>query len=104
VIQKAEQQKVNKDYAPLAEQRFRPGDVAAGGTTLHAYYMRSLTVFLSVLPFFRAFALTIYILPTDRPYNVVRYLRIGVRSKYISTTYSILNHRDLRFTFCHSVA
>jgi 4-coumarate--CoA ligase len=32
VIQKAEQQKVNKDYAPWEEQRFRPGDVAAGGT------------------------------------------------------------------------
>ena len=38
-------------------------------------------------------------------YNVVRYLRIGVRSKYISTiSYSTLNHHDLRFTFCHSVA
>ena len=103
MIQKAEQQKVNKDYAPLAEQRFRPGDVAAGGTTWRAYYMRSLTVFHSVLPFFRACALTMTFRQTDS-YNVVRYLRIGVRSKYISMIYSLLNHHGLRFTFCHSVA
>ncbi|KAG1879088.1 hypothetical protein F4604DRAFT_1954267 [Suillus subluteus] len=42
VIQMAEQQKVNKNYAPWEEQRFRPGDVVAG-----------------VLPFFHIYGLVL---------------------------------------------
>lgn len=42
VIQMAEQQKVNKNYAPWEKQRFRPGDVVAG-----------------VLPFFHIYGLVL---------------------------------------------
>ncbi|OAX33663.1 acetyl-CoA synthetase-like protein [Rhizopogon vinicolor AM-OR11-026] len=49
VIQKAEQQKVNKDYAPWEEQRFRPGDVAAGAVPF--FHIYGLMLAIHFLPF-----------------------------------------------------
>ncbi|KAJ8581986.1 acetyl-CoA synthetase-like protein [Rhizopogon salebrosus TDB-379] len=49
VIQKAEQQKVNKDYAPWEEQRFRQGDVAAG--VLPFFHIYGLVLEVHFLPF-----------------------------------------------------
>lgn len=49
VIQMAEQQKVNKNYAPWEEQRFRPGDVVAG--VLPFFHIYGLVVGMHFMPF-----------------------------------------------------
>ncbi|KAG1733049.1 uncharacterized protein EDB91DRAFT_1301160 [Suillus paluster] len=49
VIQMAESQKVNKNYAPWEEQRFRPGDIAAG--VLPFFHIYGLVLGLHFMPF-----------------------------------------------------
>lgn len=60
VIQKAEQQKVNQNYAPWEEQRFRPGDTVAGvlpfyhiyGLVLAIHFMAFCGISIVVIPKF----------------------------------------------------